>query len=561
MAPRQAKGATAPKRPAAPRKAKPTGISVDDIRRVITASRQLAHQQAKRPELSPFRIAEHPKAATPRAELQMAQDSALNDPFNWAGNAWAAGDYLNSAATEGQAFLGYPYLAELAQRPEYRVISETIATEMTRKWIRFKSSSTGGGDKTEKIKQIEAEFDRLEVRDRFKLLATQDGFFGRSHLFLDFGKTSDEELKTLIGDGSKTDTASAAKIKKGSLKRLQTVEAVWAYPTTYNATNPLQEDWYNPQVWYVMGKEIHASRLMTFIGHPVPDLLKPAYSFGGLSLSQMAQPYVDIWLTTRQSVGTLIHSFSVMVLMTDLSTLLQPGQAGGLLERVALFNALRDNQGTFVVNKNTEDFKNVSAPVSGLAELQSQAQEHMMSVARIPAVKFTGIQPTGLNASSEGEIRVFYDTIHAYQQSFFRPNLTKVFRFVQLSLWGAVDPDITFEFVPLWALSEKEEAELRKIEAETDDILVNGCSALRPEEVRQRVAADPDTPYTGLDVDDVPEQIEPDPDRGLNLRGNEPYQGGEAEDEAVHGPQLPSESASGHELAHRGIRSKIEVFA
>jgi hypothetical protein len=39
----------------------------------------------------------------------------------------------------------------------------------------------------------------------------------------------------------------------------------------------------------------------------------------------MAKPYVDIWLTTRQSVADLIHSFSVMVLMTDLSTLMQPG--------------------------------------------------------------------------------------------------------------------------------------------------------------------------------------------------------------------------------------------
>jgi hypothetical protein len=38
---------------------------------------------------------------------------------------------------EGLLFLGYPYLSELAQRPEYRVISETIADDATRKWIDF----------------------------------------------------------------------------------------------------------------------------------------------------------------------------------------------------------------------------------------------------------------------------------------------------------------------------------------------------------------------------------------------------------------------------------------
>jgi hypothetical protein len=52
-----------------------------------------------------------------------------------------------------------------------------------------------------------------------------------------------------------------------------------------------------------MGTEVHASRMPAFVGHPVPDMLKPAYSFGGLSLSQMAKPYVDIWLQTRESVG------------------------------------------------------------------------------------------------------------------------------------------------------------------------------------------------------------------------------------------------------------------
>ena len=42
-----------------------------------------------------------------------------------------------------------------------------------------------------------------------------------------------------------------------------------------------------------MANEVHASRLMTTIPFPVSDLLKPAYSFGGLSLIQMGKPYVD----------------------------------------------------------------------------------------------------------------------------------------------------------------------------------------------------------------------------------------------------------------------------
>jgi phage-related protein (TIGR01555 family) len=259
-------------------------------------------------------------------------------------------------------------------------------------------------------------------------------------------------------------------------------------------------------------------------------MLKPSYMFGGLSLSQLVKPYVDLWLNTRQNIGNLIQAFSVMVLKTNLSATLETG-GGEMFERAELFNQGRDNAGLMMVDMKTEDFENVAVPLGGLDHLQAQAQEHMMSVVRIPAVKFTGIQPSGLNASSEGEIRTFYDTIGAYQESLFRPNLTKVMHFVMLSLWGEIDEDITFDFAPLWALTEKEEAEVRKMEAETDDILVNGVAALRPEEVRERIASDPDTPYSGLDVEDVPDppQLQ---EQGLatggkvNIKGTQGFGGG-----------------------------------
>jgi hypothetical protein len=52
------------------------------------------------------------------------------------------------------------------------------------------------------------------------------------------------------------------------------------------------------------------------------------------------------------------------------------------------------------------------------------------------------------------------DMIHSYQESFFRPNLETVLRLVQLSLFGDVDPDITFEFEPLTEeLNELERAQ------------------------------------------------------------------------------------------------------
>lgn len=225
----------------------------------------------------PFAIPLPPKGVVPTGVPLMASDSQLVGASQWAGG------YNGYAFTEGLEFLGYPYLSELAQRPEYRRMVEVIATEMTRKWIEFEVS--GNADKTEKIAKIKDEMDRLQVQAAFKKLAELDGFFGRSHLYIDIDDSFEkpEELMTPIGNGR--DKTSESKASKGSLKYLKAIEPAWTYPTDYNSNDPLRQDWYKPSMWFVMGKRIDASRLLTFIGREVPDLLKPAYSFGGLALT------------------------------------------------------------------------------------------------------------------------------------------------------------------------------------------------------------------------------------------------------------------------------------
>lgn len=460
-------------------------------------------------QIRPFQLPKPPPGVVPDDQPKMAMD---HQPGIVGAAGWAGG-YYGGAFSEGLEFLGYPYLAELAQRPEYRRIVEVIATEMTRKWIRI--NTKGDEDKSDKIGKIEAEMTRLQVQSVFKKAAEQDGFFGRSHLYLDTGATEDpNELLMPIGDGR--GTLSEKKVSKGSLRGLRCIEAVWTYPTNYNSNDPLKDDWYKPEVWFVMGKRIHASRLLTFIGREVPDLLKPAYSFGGLALTQMAKPYVDNWLQTRQSVNDIISAFTAWVLSTNMAETLQAG-GDHIYRRAELFNNLRNNRGLMLLDKDEEAFQNISVPLSGLDALQAQAQEHMASVSGIPLVKLLGIQPAGLNASSDGEIRTFYDWIAAYQKALFQVNLTKVLDFVQISLFGEVDDEITFEFEPLWALDGKELAEVDKIKADTAQIRMD-TGVISPDEERRRLAADPDSPYDGLDPDDAPDLLEEE-EHGLAPKG------------------------------------------
>lgn len=447
---------------------------------------------------APIRPADVPDDAA------MAMDDACGS-----NSAMWASSYAVGVFDEGLQFMGYPYLAQLCQRAEYRLISDIRAEEMTRKWIDLRYS--GEGDKDEdpdiaaaKIDELAQALDRFDVRNVFRQMIEHDGQFGRGHIYIDTGYSQDPmELATPL-------VIDKTKIRKGSLKGFRTIEPMWLYPSGFDASNPLLKNFYVPDLWYVNGRNVHRTRILTCVSKPVPDMLKPAYSFGGMSLTQLAKPYVDNWLRTRQSVADLISAFSVMVLSTDLNTLTQGGKcADDLIGRAEMFTTLRDNNGVWMINKESEEFQNVSTSLSSLDKLQAQSQEQMASVARIPLVKFTGMTPSGLNASSDGEIRVFYDTINAEQERIGRPIIKAMIECVMLDIWGKVDPKIAFDFVPLYQLSEKELAETHKLEAETDVILMDG-GVISAEESRKRVSTELQGHYSGIDVRDMPEPPEPD---------------------------------------------------
>lgn len=470
---------------------------------VVAKAMETTNPALKRMDLVPY---QPPAGVVPVGELKaaMAMDAT---PY----------DYLNLTGFSG-GFPGYPYLADLSQRAEYRKMVSRLAEEMTRKWIELKT--IGDDDKSDKVAQLNDALKRYKVRELFRQSAEDDGYFGRGQIYI--------EVKTPRGTLASDDPAELAsplflakeKIAKGSLVAFRKVEAVWTYPGAYQSTNPLKADYYKPQEWFVMGQKVHTSRMLMFISREVPDMLKAAYNFGGLSMSQIAEPYVNNWLRTRNSVGDLVHSFSLSILKTNMQATLSGAEDPSLFMRADLFNQVRDNRGLMLVDKDLEEVDQINTPLSGVNELQAQAQEQMASVSSIPLVVLLGITPSGLNASSDGEIRVFYDYVKDMQESIYQDNLKKVLDIIQLSEFGEIDPDISFDFVPLYEMSKKELAEIRKADADTDGVYIDR-GVLGPEDVRKRIASDPDSPYHALELsDDFDAEDEPDEDAADSAAGS-----------------------------------------
>jgi len=465
---------------------KKLAISYAALAKFASSEPEPVKYEIKRPELLPGVVPEWAKTDA----TYIAMDAAVTSIYEY-----ATSNYF------GNGFPGYPYLSELTQRSEYRSPSETTATEMTRKWI--KVVTQGDGDNSGKIETIESELKRHKVRDLFRVAAEQDGFFGRAQIYIDIKGVTEESRKLPL-------VIAPATIKKGSLNGFKNIEAIWTTPYSYNSNDPLAPDFFKPTSWFVMGKLTHASRLLTFIAREVPDMLKPAYNFGGMSMSQLMEPYVNAWLRTRDSVSDLLHSFSISGIRTNMASTLAGGAGDELFLRAKLFNQIRDTRGLMLLDKEEEEFFQFNTPLSGLDKLQAQSQEHMAAPSHTPLVKLLGITPTGLNASTDGEIAVYYDYIRAQQENIFTDPLNKILQIIQLDQFGEIDPAIGFEYQPLQELDGEALSRIRKADADAALAYIES-GVISNEEERQRLATDPNSGYNGLEAEDLPEVVG-DPD-------------------------------------------------
>ena len=495
------------KKPVAAAAAKRKGMTISDAATFVPSAP---------PELGRSRL-QFPKL--PRAvmggetrDMYMGDPAAAKLAMDDAGpGGFPFGSFLNLNTVAGLSafglyFPGYPYLAELAQRSEFRQPTETIAKEMTRKWITFKSK--GGGDKADAIKWIEEDFETYDVQALFRKVTEYDGFYGMGHLFVNLkgAAGASHELPLTIDEKG---------IEKGALLGFKAIEPMWTTPIAWNSTDPTHPNFYKADSWMVLGRRTSASRMLRFVSREVPDIIKPAYNFGGISLSQLIEPYVGRWLKTVDSVNRLINNFSVLFLQTDMAAILDAGGSGDLLKRLKLFTQNRDNQGIFATDKESENLNQLAVPLSGLSELQAQAQEHMAAPTHLPLVILTGITPAGLNASSDSEIEIFHDWNNAMQETLYTRHLKTVLQVIQLNRWGKVDRDIVFDYVQLKELDGEAASRVFKTKADAGVGYIDS-GVILPEEERARLANDPESGYNNLSAAMPPELVE------LNEQKNAP---------------------------------------
>ena len=423
-------------------------------------------------------------------EMNMAFDSAggFNTIYeSLTQHAYDLGQYPITS------FVGYGVLQQIAQQGLIRACIQTVSDDLSRKWIKI-----DGCDDPHKLEIIENELKKLHIKDLFHKAVTTTGYMGGAFIFIDTGE-DDLTLPLAINDLS-------AELKEGSKVKFVVVDPVNVSPIEYNCINPLRDDYMQPRMWQVLGKRVHASRLLPFVENQPPMLLKPNYNFLGIPQAQILWDYVMHFNQTRASTARLLEKISLLVVQTDMDAVLSDEHGIELFDaKMEFLERYRNNDSVFVCDKESEGVMNVQTTIAGCTDVVRQSLELIACINRTPAVKLLGISPSGFNATGESDLKNYYDYI-ASKQELYREQIQTIINVIQLCEFGTIDPAITFKFEPLNEENKASQAMTAQTKIGALTQLVDR-QAMSAEELRTAVREDEDLGLSFLD-EEMPEELE-----------------------------------------------------
>lgn len=423
--------------------------------------------------------------------VKFAMDNALEQSghFNTVRNVVASG-----GIDAYPQFLGYAYLSGLQQNGFIRAGVEGLADDMTSKFIeliRFSDTDDNDDDKISKINEF---LNAFQIKELFNKAAALNGYFGGCLIFID---TGDEDLLSALDEKS----------LNHSIKNFVLVEPINTYPGRFNSSNPLAPNYFVPETWFVLGQEVHASRLLYLAADEVNMLLKPAYNFFGIAPAQIAADSVSHFIKDREAASRLLHKYSLLVLKTDMGSVLYNGNPEELYDRIKVLADFRDNNSVFVIDKEDEDIVTVTTSLAGVTDVVRLSLELMPIMFRQPLTKFLGISPGGMNATGESDENNWNEYVLSQCEKQLRKPVKRLLELIQYDLFGEVDECIDFIFKVQSSNDEVKEINNNKIKADTY-VQLTTAGIISPEEARKALAEDEKSGFNSIDVDAVLEVSE-----------------------------------------------------
>jgi uncharacterized protein len=217
---------------------------------------------------------------------------------------------------------------------------------------------------------------------------------------------------------------------------------------------------------------IHPSRVVRLVGIEYPDVEHSPDAWGDSVLSSVYEAIRDAGLVT-QSLANMIADgkvdvFKIPGLTSTLST-----QAGtnNMISYLANANVAKSVVNALVIDKEI-DWERIQTKFEGLPQVLQAYLMICSAGADIPSTRMLSREPSGQNATGESDTRNYYDRLSSEQAVILTPTLSRLDEVLIRHSLGDRPKEITYEWNPLWQMTDTEKADiaLKKSQAYKIDV-------------------------------------------------------------------------------------------
>lgn len=441
------------------------------------------------------------ESARPRVTVAMDDNSNGTPEFKSGRMAAALPDALVGWFV-GQSFIGYQTCALIAQNWLVDKAVSMPARDAVRHGYQVHIEGRSDDEDDEEVQKIKKLDKRMRVKTNLEQFVKMGRLFGVRVLI--FRVESSDPLyyeKPFNPDG----------VTPGSYRGMSQVDPYWCVPEldAEAVQNPASPFFYEPTWWVINGKRYHRTHLAIFRAAEVPDILKPMYRYGGIPVPQRIVERVYAAERTANEGPQLAMTKRLTVWKTDLAELYANQEKAS--QHMAVFTEFRDNYGVKLVDQD-DAIEMHDTTLSDLDATIMTQYQLVAAAAGVPATKLLGTTPKGFNATGEYDEASYHEELETIQANDLTPVLDGHYlRLIRSEMPGETLV-VNIDWAPVDSPTAKEYAEINKMKAETDNVLVT-AGAIDGMDVRERLKNDPNSEYTGLAeiVEEPPTNGTPDP--------------------------------------------------
>ena len=371
-----------------------------------------------------------------------------------------------------------------------RSIVDIPASDMTREWRTIKSEGS---------EEVQQEEQRLGLQIACGEALSWARLFGGAGILM---LTNQDLAKPL----------DVNKIGKGNLERLLVLDRWEMSPQTMNTWNVLASNYLMPEFYTVQGgsQSIHWTHFARFKGAKLPRRqMAQTQGWGDSELRKCMEDLRDT-VSAKGGIAELMQEASIDIITREgLSDELASDQDEAITSRYTLFSQMKSIVNLALLD-GSETFDRKTLNLSGVAPTLEVLMVWLSGCAGIPATKLFGTSAKGLNATGEGDKKVYYDKIRGDQVTQLTPPINYLDQVMVRSALGNIPDGYDYVWNPLEQPNQVESAQAQLLRAQKDRIY-DEDGIIKPSQIQKNLQANEEYQFEENQIEETEANENDDP--------------------------------------------------